>query len=440
MSSKNKTQFNTPLEVGLLANRPVPANVRPGSYFYATDGGLYLCVGDPTTGIRRWDSVGGGSFGTLPKYFVSPTSPAQPLAQYQTVQAALAAAVADGHGGAVHAVILVYPGTYTTAGPITLVDGIDIIGLGSYQGGDVVLASNVVSANDMSHGVTLRGLTITGNIELTGLLTQIVSLQECTITPAVAAAAIEQNTVAATSITLDNCILTGNASPAIIGIQSLALTVNRSTLQQTAATKCLSLHNGGTQRIEDSKLIGAIELVGATSLTLLRSSVQITGRAAVDIQGNTSNYTSKWCEYLGDPSPATTFIGAGNLTLQDSESDVPITFPTTLSLQTTRQTTKAFSTSTFSGAGPYAIIAGIDLVVATTANNVGVVANLPSAAGVGQGERISFVNNTTGSGTLVITPNGADTISLAASLTLGTAGATATLQRTAANAWMIVSH
>jgi hypothetical protein len=375
---------------------------------------------------------------------VSPATPTQPLAQYQLVSTAIAAAVADGHGATSHTVILVYPGSYTEAGAITLVDGIDIIGLGAYAGlsdtlnGDVVLNNDITGAATMATGVTLRGLTINGQINLTGAGTQTLTLQECTVTPTVPAAALNQGTIATTNLTLVDSVLIGNAAPAVVVVSTATLLGKRSSIIQSDTTKSVTWHAGGTADWEQCQFSGEIELTGAPAFTFNQCRIKVSGRTHIDM-GGTSTVLIRRSSLDGDPSPAKTFSGTGTLTMQENESDSAVlTFQSTIG-QALRQYTRTYSEQIAEGAGPITVTAGKDLVTCLTAGNVGVVVNLPALNTVGLGERITISNATIGAGTVVVTPNGAETISLAATWPLATAGASVTLQATATNKWIVCS-
>lgn len=56
------TQVSPKVLVGLLAELPAPSGINEGIFFHASDNPTktFLLVINPTTGVHRWDAVGGG--------------------------------------------------------------------------------------------------------------------------------------------------------------------------------------------------------------------------------------------------------------------------------------------------------------------------------------------------------------------------------------------
>jgi len=94
-----------------------PDNTRGGTLVYDRPSGAWYGLVADALGVQQWASIGTGGpppgSAEWPKYVVSTGTPTDPIAPYQQVQAAIDAAVADGHGMSSPAVVLVHPGTYT---------------------------------------------------------------------------------------------------------------------------------------------------------------------------------------------------------------------------------------------------------------------------------------------------------------------------------------
>src|SRR5258706_9668944 len=100
---------------GLRVNLPSPTSIRPEATTYlARDTGELFWL-SLSGGVATWVPIVGGAGpgvgGALPKYFVN-VAGQQPAAPYTSVQAAVNAAVADGHDTANPTTVVVYAGTY----------------------------------------------------------------------------------------------------------------------------------------------------------------------------------------------------------------------------------------------------------------------------------------------------------------------------------------
>lgn len=165
------------------AKRPAPEITPLGYIFHATDTlETFVRAIDPVTNLPRWDLIGGGSSGFLSsKYWVNAAGQV-PVTGFTTVQSAVNAAVADGHGPTNPAVICILPGTYVE--DVTLAAGISLFAVVNGFLGTALIQGNVDASLISSGTNSLSNIAIIGGFSAQHLAatTQVIFMDNLFIT------------------------------------------------------------------------------------------------------------------------------------------------------------------------------------------------------------------------------------------------------------------
>ena len=179
-----------------LAAPSISAAFPPNSFpfaqiMYLRDKRLfYMRVGGPVgggafTGVAVWELIGGpGASLAWPKYVVN-VAGQQPVAPYNLVQAAIDAAVADGHDTANPTVVAVFPGTYVQ--DIVFAPGVFVVGMDNSVPSQIRLVGahtvpgTVALANYKAVNVVLVGTPGNAALTVAGALVCTVDLQDWSI-------------------------------------------------------------------------------------------------------------------------------------------------------------------------------------------------------------------------------------------------------------------
>lgn len=194
---------------GTLAERPPAAAQRAGTLWTAPDGTVYQVQRNPVTGAQTWLAVAGpGAAGAAgwSKYVVAPA--AGPPAPFQSIQAAVAAAVADGHSELNPTTVVIFPGAY--AGNVTLAPGVNLLGLGGRDAEAVTIQGNLVAALASAGGANVENLAVNGHVAFGGTQTQNLRMFRCQVA-GTDGPGILINAGALGGLTLDACIVRSSA-------------------------------------------------------------------------------------------------------------------------------------------------------------------------------------------------------------------------------------
>lgn len=225
-----------------------------------------------------WRSLGGSAAGWS-KYVVS--SQAAPIAPYATIQSAVAAAVADGHGNAAPAVILIMPGAYSAS--VNLPPGITLFGLVGDAGPNtsykpVALAGNVtVTLAAGADRVGLFNLAVAGNLTVTGAGAGTVACGNCSFVPASGSAVVVGTADA--NIDMQDCVLTsldGTPSLRSVGGATATVTIRGSTIGADTTTTAVEITND-TVTVIDTDVFGVLVIANAGVYNAKRGTWKSTG-------------------------------------------------------------------------------------------------------------------------------------------------------------------
>ena len=151
-----RTQNNAQILTGdTLADRPAAASIpNAGVLFHDTSSGDCSILQIYANGTHAWEPfcTGSSGVGGWPDYVVSLSDP---LAPFQSINTAIAAAVANGHGQGDPTIVHVFPGTYTEN--VVLRAGISVVGF----------QFDEATAVDTAH------LTFTGRPIISGTVTNV---------------------------------------------------------------------------------------------------------------------------------------------------------------------------------------------------------------------------------------------------------------------------
>lgn len=423
------TQVNTQTISGTLAERDslYPARVvAEGTFYHASDShDTFVLRIDAVSQVRFWDPVGGGAASDIwPPYVVSA---GDPLAHYALPSAAVAAAVANGHGPANPATVLVHPGVYAEPAPLSLPGGIGVVALDDDANGQTVVANGV---NVTGGGATtLDGMTFTGQVTVAaGAGAVALFVRKC----ALAAGLVGSVAGLGSTVTLVDSSVSnagGKSAVQMLPASNATLSADRSTLSDgTGATLAAQLDGPATHVLRRCRMTGAVETVTTALLddcnvTVVgaNAAVQSTAAGVVTIRDGvyalgTGGLTSGGVavnarDFCVAGAPA---VGAGT---------------TTAALQTQRVFTRVTRTV---GAGTL-VLTVADLADEVFLAGVPGTVQLPQASTVPSGARTTFVWDSGGG--MTFTPFAGNTVAGGASQALGIGIGGATFQSDPATGW-----
>lgn len=156
---------------GAFADLPSPtdSNVRGGDAYITTDNPAREFVCRVTGALsREWVEILTSKSAIWPKYVVNRTGE-QPIASYTSIQAAIDAAVSDGHDTANPTVVHVFPGDYTE--DLVFAPGVFVVSMNLTIPGGVVVTGNHLIPGDVPNGVyRINGLQLFGSAGMPALL------------------------------------------------------------------------------------------------------------------------------------------------------------------------------------------------------------------------------------------------------------------------------
>jgi len=424
MSSKNKTQDKVNVIIGPVANRPVAANVQPGTISYTSDAPPSIDIADATTGVRTWQPLSGsGGNSALPKYWVSPPG-LNPVAAFTDVQSAINAAVLDGHSASARVEVLVNPGFYGTgSGQLVLKDGIDIVGLGVpfdkdiaptslFQAGDVVILDPVVLDPSftkcgivgiwLNQGVDLGTNASVTNLELTRSRVQSSNAGAFTFTGA---------PTTTPQVVLEETQIVG-AAPTSKGLgfsTAVNLTMKRSSIALNSKAQVALSRAGGTLIAEDTAINGSILYTAlSASETYRRCDLTLNGVSAIAFGATGSTVSWTGGSILGAVA-GTSFSGTGTINLVDVVTDAnAFTIPSTVTANTSG-ILRGFIEQKVCAANKTITNVDADLYLFDTTAS-GRTCNLPVLATVPKGTVVRVGMQISGANPITVSPNGGELI------------------------------
>lgn len=222
------TAVNAQVLIGdTIADRPNPATVpTEGTIFHEKTTGNCSVLVISAAGVHLWDQLcavpgptgptGATGLVQWPKYVVSKGDPVAPFA---TISAAIAAAVAAGHGSANPATVLVHPGTYTEN--VTLRGGIAVVAFDQsvnlVAGGstNTTISGNVTCNAGDSGNFVLNGFFVLGTITDAVASTNLFLSNISQTVGAIAGDMVSVN-VSGVTLQIENSIFTNNGTGAYI--------------------------------------------------------------------------------------------------------------------------------------------------------------------------------------------------------------------------------
>lgn len=460
------TQNGVVFDIGLLADRPAAAGVtKVGTLYYATDvSTLYILTN--VGGVKAWSTGVGPGSGALGKYWVN-VAGQQPVAPYTSVQAAVNAAAADGHGVANPTAVYIMPGVYVEE--VTPVDGIDLIALGAWnyqKQGDVIIQapakSPALNLVNVATRLTVSGIAFiadstSGNTSPAGLFNgggytlELINCRFVGQPVGLGGAQVSGVGVTATTpITVDAwfCSFEGSGNNGSLGIDETSAAANSYSfrlcqLQNSDVTSAVSF-NASVGEFHDCTITGTFATTGAALEILFTTNLTVNGVAYLKLAAGTQLQWFSGRASGGSVVPNVTGSGAIEVSglLTDSND---LTLASTINNGSSILVQNVYIVNQSIANGTVLTKLDADLyLIATGPGNV--TFTLPASTAVLKGRRVRFrkalVGNPEVNNTLTITAAGTDTINGGpAGGTISTADPTDTieLQLNGTN-WVLVNN
>lgn len=361
---------------GALADLPSPTTIRPeATLYFARDAGQLYWL-SLAGGVASWLLVGGGggSSGGLPKYFVNPAGQ-QPAAPYTSIQAAINAAVADGHNGTNPTAIVVYGGAFIEN--VTLADGIHILALADGVASGAALAGNV-TATGLASEVSVEGLTIAGTVTQAGV-NQALSLRRVAVLPPAGTDGVVTSADGGSRVNLFDATVTASGAGRALVANGAAVSARVSQFAADASTAVAVAAVAGTVSLT-STVVDGQTAIGATAHVKARDCRFLVGAATSPFNladGSTLDVARS--AYEGLDAGVDVFAGKGTVTHGLLSNAQGRFLAATTITHVANRTDLPYTKETFSGAGPFA--ASADLVYADPSGNA--VVTLPDTRAYG---------------------------------------------------------
>lgn len=413
-----------------IASRPAPEVTPLGYIFHATDTlDTFVRAINPVTNAPRWDALGNGATGMLTKYWVN-VAGQQPAAPYVSIQTAVNAAVADGHGSAHPAVIFVLPGTYSEN--VTLPSGISLRGM---EGVDleVTLAGTLTISGSL---IGVEGMSVTGGLTLT-TPTGAVIFKNSKFQASGRDTITLSGTSAGSTFRFDDCEIIAPLGFIVVRQSVDAVFIFRRCILTAVITSDVAFFQSSSEVILNRcDITGRLVIDGNISLDVSASiqycSLAVSGlalvtgfnNAVVVFQQNTYNRTGALGPWFESDAATSTF----------TFDDIPT--PNTLSTVTpfvganvkavAGQVIRPFTAEVITGVGegPVNLTNHETDIIVISNLAAGVTVNLPSVATMFDGQRYTIKRAQGSSGALNITPFAGESIEGAASYTVAGAAGT----------------
>lgn len=267
-----------------LADRDAvyPAAKQPdGTIFHAQDApfATFICRIDPATQAHFWDPIAGGVASTgWPPYVVSTGDPAAP---YALPSAAVAAALANGHGPANPVDVLIFPGTYAEAAELDLPGGINLVAFTGQNDGQTVISApgaGVVVAGSGAATTTLAGLTLACPLTVLGAGSGSTFLRRCSVT-----GGTTMGNVHGAQLFLDLCTLTAPGGTAALTTSAGAVgaVARDAVVVAGAGAPALRLNGASSQFSGSAGLVTGQVVLGAGAAATF-----VGGKVATGVAGD----------------------------------------------------------------------------------------------------------------------------------------------------------
>jgi hypothetical protein len=413
-----RTQNNAQILTGdTLADRPAASTIpNAGVLFHDSATGDCSILQIHANGTHVWEpfcSGGSGGGGGWPDYVVSLSDP---LAPFQSIGAAIAAASAAGHGPGDPAVVLVHPGDVYSEN-VTLRAGIAVVAfdasaaiVNGTAGNTVITGTVVCDPTDVGLFV-LTGFTVDGTIACAAEATLLLNY----ITLNTTGFANQIQFTGTGSLQINNSILDNAGSGACINMQGAAnLSVFESSMTGNASQPAIIV-SAGNNLIRGCTVVGQIELTNNAFLAVEDSDTtaaslsqyMVANGATVQVDGGSFNVT---------PDATDVVAGTGSYHINNVVSTQnEFLVANSLTLLAPQTIMKAYATSNAGKVSP-------DFDVFTIATSgVPVTTTLPDTRTALYGQRIT-IKNTDGLSHITVNAAVGDTIDGAASYTIASGG------------------
>ncbi len=312
-ASRTKMPFiETALGEDAVATAYPPSKQSSGTILYDTSADVAYQIVRPG-GTAAWKRLGGA--GQLGKYFVSEGTPAT---GYTTIQAAIDAAVADGHDASNPTVVLVFPGAY--AG-FAMAEGVSVVGLHGTQGTQVSVTGNVTLAVAGTSTLALGNMAIAGQLLISGAGTPVLVLQNLQVVNSTGHAVLVTNTGVGIISFRGRCVLqaTNGTSSAFFCAVAVAINATNAAFVAGSDDFAVVVGEAAAATFNGCDFTGAVSLAGVTRL--YDCNVTVLGQYAYDTKAGATmlirggSISSDTGAFTGQgtvtPSGAVAYLGVG---------------------------------------------------------------------------------------------------------------------------------
>lgn len=415
-----------------IASRPAPEVTPLGYIFHATDTlDTFVRAINPVTNAPRWDALGNGATGMLTKYWVN-VAGQQPAAPYTSIQDAVNAAVADGHGTSHPAVVYILPGVYIEN--VNIPGGISLYGL---QG--TFAAISLVGTLTVSGGTLgITGINIVRGITLNNPSGGVI-IRNCIVQ----AAGVARDAIIASGTTVSSRIIIIDSEiislPGFVSIRQTSdglFDLERCTITSQTSANSMVFQSSLKTIINRCDISGRVVIDGLLSVdvsALIQYCSMVTdgidlvaglNNALVLFQQNSYNRSGTVGPWFSSDSATSTFV------FDDVPSGTTGTTVTPFVGTNVRavagEVIRPYTAETITGVGegPVNLTNHKSDVIVIGNLAAGVTVNLPSVATMFDGQRYTIKRAQGSSGALNITPFAGESIEGAASYTVAGAAGT----------------